>query len=84
MERAREERERKRALLQEEERLKSKLEVREGAVASVGMVMLAAGVRLSGLQGNDKNSTLTIHITNCTCAQNTYKITLVHTAYENS
>ena len=55
MKRACEERERKRALLREEERLKSKLEVREGAVASVGMVMPAAGARSSGLQGNDKN-----------------------------
>ena len=58
MERAREKRrerkERKRALLQEEERLRSKLEVREGGVVSVGMVTLAAGIRLSGMQGNNK------------------------------
>ena len=56
MERARREiesREKKRALLQEKERLRSKLEVREGVIASVGMVMLAAGVCLSGMQGND-------------------------------
>ena len=51
----RESREKKRALLQEEERLRSKLEVREGVIASVGMVMLAVGVCLSGMQGNDKN-----------------------------
>ena len=59
MERAREERrerrERKRALLQEEERLRSKLEVREGVVESVGMVTLAAGACLSGMQVNGKS-----------------------------
>ena len=58
MERARKEREsreKKRALLQEEERLRSKLEVREGVISSVGMVMLAADVCLSEMQGNYKN-----------------------------
>ena len=58
MERARKEREsreKKRALLQEEERLKSKLEVREGVISSVGMVMVAASVCLSEMQGYYKN-----------------------------
>ena len=57
MERARKEREsreKKIALLQEEEWLRSKLEVREGVIAFVGMVMLAAGVYLSEKQGNKK------------------------------
>ena len=58
MERARKEREsreKKRALLQEEERLRSKLEVREGVISSVRMVMLAAGVCLCEMQGYYKN-----------------------------
>ena len=56
--------------------------MREG----VDIIMQATGARLSGMQGNDKpeytynNISQTVH----GYKQNTCKITLLHTVYQNS